>query len=415
MRDKKILSWALYDWANSAFATTVMAGFFPLFFKKYWSQGTDPLISTAKLGTTVSLASLAIALMSPTLGVLADLKGYKKKFLTLFMLLGCLSCFWMSQIEAGGWYWAMLAYGFGMIGMQASSVFYDSLLPSVARGHKMDYASSLGFSLGYLGGGILFALNVAMYLKPEVFGLQDGAQAVRWSFATVAIWWLVFSLPILLNVPEPEHMGARGGVWELTLKSIEGLQKTLVDILRNRDLLIFLLAFWLYIDGVYTVITMAVDYGISIGLDSKHLIAALLITQFVGFPFALLFGLLTPRWGCRKPILVCIFVYCISVIGAALMSTEVHFYLLAAVVGAVQGGVQSLSRSLFGKMVPVERSAEYFGFMNIVGKFASISGPVVVLGVSLLTGSHRYGILGLLLLFLLGGWLLWKVKEPDSV
>lgn len=411
---KKVFSWALYDWANSAYSTTVMAGFFPIFFKQYWSAGADSVETTAKLGTALSVSSLCIALLSPTLGVLADFRGSKKFFCGIFMVLGALSCLWLSMIPQGGWLPAMFAYGLGMMAFAASAVFYDALLPSIARGTAMDHASSLGYALGYLGGGVLFTLNVLMYLKPEIFGIADGVTAVKLSFASVAIWWMLFSLPLFLNVPEPASEVSKKGLLGASLDSVAHLRRTFGDLMRNRNLLTFVVAYWLYVDGVYTVMAMAVDYGMAIGLESSHLIAALLLVQFIGFPATWLFGKVTGRFGCRKPILVCIAVYSVSVILAKYMTHAVHFYALACVIGLVQGGVQSLSRSLFGNMVPAKRTGEFFGFFNLVGKFASIIGPMVVAVTVTLTNDSRSGMSGLLILFVLGGLLLWRVKEPAA-
>ncbi|WP_415062125.1 MFS transporter [Bdellovibrio sp.] len=411
---KKIFSWAFYDWANSAYSTTVMAGFFPIFFKQYWSQGTDAVITTARLGTVISVSSLLIALLSPTLGVIADLKGFKKLFCLMFTLVGVLSCAWMGFIPGGDWTSAMLAYGIAMMAFNAASVFYDSLLPYVAEGRWMDYASSLGYSLGYLGGGVLFLINVLMYLFPATFGISDGVTAIKISFVMVAVWWLVFSLPLAKNVPEPPVEASPHNIWQLTQKSLHTLKRTLASLMKERNLLIFMVAYWLYIDGVYTVMTMAVDYGISIGFEAKDLIAALLITQFIGFPCAYYFGTLTRRWGTKMPILICIVIYGITVVAATFMATAWHFYILATVIGMVQGGVQSLSRSMFGRMIRKEESGEYFGLFNLVGRFASILGPLVVaLGV-LVTGNSRLGMIGLLVLFVIGGGLLALVKEPAN-
>lgn len=412
---KKIFSWALYDWGNSAYSTTVMAGFFPIFFKQYWSNGADAVVTTARLGTAISVSSLCIALLSPLLGVIADMKGLKKKFCLAFTLVGVLSCAWMGFISGGDWWSAIIAYGVAMMAFNAASVFYDSLLPSVASPEQMDYASSLGYALGYLGGGVLFLINVLMYLFPASFGIADGVTAIKISFVMVAVWWLVFSLPLAKNVTEPPAGFLSYKALELTRESVKTLSKTFAELLRERNLLIFIVAYWLYIDGVYTVMTMAVDYGISIGLEAKDLIAALLITQFIGFPCAYYFGRVTRRWGSKIPILACIIVYAVTVIAATGMSAAWHFYLLATVIGVVQGGVQSLSRSMFGRMIDPGKSGEYFGVFNLVGRFASILGPLVVaLGVTV-TGNSRMGMMGLLVLFVLGGGLLFLVKEPKAV
>lgn len=413
-QNKKVFSWAIYDWGNSAYSTTVMAGFFPIFFKSYWSGGADAVVTTARLGTVISISSLVIALLSPTLGVIADLKGFKKLFWAVFTIIGILSCAWMGFIPAGAWTDAMYAYGIAMMAFNASSVFYDSLLPYVASGKNMDFASSLGYSMGYLGGGILFLINVLMYLYPSYFGLPDGVTAVRYSFFMVAIWWFLFSLPLAKNVPEPHVEVSPHNLWKLSQESLRTLKRTCRNLIREKNLLIFIVSYWLYIDGVYTVMTMAIDYGIAIGFEAKDLIAALLITQFIGFPCAYYFGTVTRRWGTKKPILFCILIYSITVMAATYMSKAWHFYLLATVIGLVQGGVQSLSRSMFGRMIRKEESGEYFGLFNLVGRFASILGPLVVAFAVTVTGSSRMGMTGLLILFVIGGALLAKVKEPAN-
>lgn len=413
-KKKKIYSWAMYDWANSTYSTTVMAGFFPVFFKNFWSHGTDPVITTARLGTTISVSSLIIAMISPTLGVIADLKGFKKLLCLIFMVIGVLACGWMAFIPSGDWWNAILAYGIAMMAFNASCVFYEALLPFVADEHDMDYVSSLGYALGYLGGGILFLLNVLMYMFPTFFGLKDGVQGVQVSFISVALWWFIFSYPLAKNVPEPTVTVSKDNIWKLTMQSIRTLVNTGIKLYEEKNLLLFIVAYWLYIDGVYTVMTMAVDFGISIGFEAKDLIAALLITQFIGFPAAYYFGTITKRWGTKGPILFCIVIYGITVVLATGMSRPWHFYLLAVVIGLVQGGVQALSRSLFARMAPKEQSGEYFGLFNLVGRFASILGPLLVaIGVTV-TGSSRLGMIGLLVLFISGGWLLALVKEPKT-
>jgi UMF1 family MFS transporter len=412
--DKKVLSWALYDFGNSAFSTTIMAGFFPIFFKMFWSSGTDAVISTARLGTTISVSSLIIAMLSPTLGVVADLKGVKKIFCLGFTVIGALACVRMAFIPMGGWWMAMLAYGAAMMAFNAGTVFYESLLPFVTTGRNLDFASSFGYAMGYLGGGILFLLNVLMHLFPAAFGIPDGTVAIQISFVTVGVWWLLFSIPLAKNVPEPEVEVNKDNAYRLTIRSLQTLSNTLKDLVAEKNTLLFIVAYWLYIDGVYTVMAMAVDFGMAIGLQSKDLIVALLITQFIGAPCAYYFGTVTHKWGARKPILFCIFIYSITVILATQMSTALHFFLLALVIGMVQGGVQSLSRSLFARMTPPKLSGEYFGLFNLVGRFAAILGPLLVGFGALVTGSPRLGMLGLLTLFVIGGILLWNVREPQQ-
>lgn len=391
-----------------------MAGFFPVFFKEFWSEGTDPTLTTARLGTVVSIASVSIAFLSPLLGALADQRGSKKVFLFFWMLLGVLCTAGLAFVPQGLWLGAALLYGLAMMGFNASSVFYDSLLPSIAKPHETNYASSLGFAMGYLGGGVLFLLNVLMFLNPHWFGLRDGVQAVQFSFISVALWWSIFSIPLFKNVPEPNHRTQEKALGHAISHSFSSLWATAKEIYQHKNLLFFLLAYWLYIDGVYTVITMAVDYGLSLGFKSSDLITALLIVQFVGFPFALLFSKFAGRFGSQKPILVCLGIYALTVIFAVQMKDVWQFYLLALIIGMVQGGVQALSRSLFARMIPEQKSGEYFGLYNLVGKFASIFGPILVGWGAFLSGNPRMGMLGLLVLFALGGGLLMLVREPQS-
>lgn len=412
---KQQFSWTLYDWANSSYATTIMAGFFPIFFKKYWSEGVDASVSTARLGTVISISSLIIAIASPTLGTLSDRMGNKKSFLFFFCLIGVAASISMTFIPQGGWMWAAFAYGIGLMGLNASGNFYDSLLPKVAVGKQMDYVSSVGYALGYLGGGILFLINVMMYQKPELFGLKDGLSGVQFSFLSVGIWWLIFSLPLMLTVQEANVSSAqRIFHWKYVTESFSELKQTMSHLASQKNIFYFVLAFWLYIDGVYTIMTMAVDFGLSINLEAGDLIKALLLTQFIGFPSAWLFGNYASKHSCKIPIFICIAIYSLTTLFATQMTKAIHFYMLAALIGVVQGGVQSLSRSLYARMIPPEKSGEYFGFYNLVGKFASILGPQLVAVQAFITGDTRTSLTGLLVLFGLGSFFLLKVKEPRA-
>jgi UMF1 family MFS transporter len=411
--DQKVISWALYDWANSACSTTIMVAFVPAFLKDYWSIGVDPTLTTARLGVANSVTSLIVAILSPTLGALADQRGYKKLFCFVFMIMAVLASACLAVVPQGNWLLALVVFGIVMVGFNASLVFYDSLLPAVASNHKADYASSLGYSLGYLGGGILFLVNILMVAKPVWFGLADSAQGVQASFISVAIWWLVFSIPLFRNVPEPHFHKTKDSLTKSTVLSVLKLWQTFKTLRKDTNLLRFLVAFWLYIDGIYTVMTMAVDYGKSLNLDTTDMMLALLLVQFIGFPFSLLFSKLSNKWGCRVPILVAVAVYGISVVFATKMATSWHFYALSIMIGMVQGGVQALSRSLFSKMIPEKFAGEYFGLFNLVGKFAAVFGPLIVGFGAYLSGDPGKGMLGLLILFVIGGGLLWTVAEPD--
>ncbi len=398
-------SWALYDWANSAFATTVMAGFFPVFFKQYWADGMAVTDSTFLLGTANSAAAVIVVLAAPLIGLWSDRAGRKKRLLAGFATLGIVTSGSLFLVAQGQWAVALVLYVFGVLGFSGSLIGYDALLPQVAARDRFESLSSLGFGLGYLGGGLLFALNVAMVLSPGTFGLSDPAEAVRWSFLLVALWWLVFSLPLLLWVDDDGDPGQRAhapgllGDFRQTWRELRALPMAFI----------FLLSYWLYIDGVDTIVRMAVDYGLSIGLQSNDLLTALLITQLVGFPSALAFGWIGTRIGAKRGIWIAILVYMMVVFWAWRMQTAAEFYALAVVIGLVQGGIQSLSRALYARLIPARHSGRFFGLYNMVGKFAAVLGPVMVGSVALLSESPRTGILSVLLLFLLGVVLLSRV------
>ncbi len=410
--DRKILAWSLYDWGNSAYATTVMAGFFPIFFKEFWSAGVEASESTFYLGLANSLASLLIVLLAPILGAIADQWAARKRFLLFFAFLGVCMTALLPLVAKGEWQWAVLLYVLASVGFSGSISFYDSLIVFVTEPARLDRVSALGYAMGYLGGGLLFALNVWMTLQPGLFGLADAGEAVRLSFFMVALWWLLFTLPLARWVTEPD--GRRGSAWLAVRGGLRQLYDTFHEIRRLRTVFLFLLAYWCYIDGVDTIVRMAVDYGLSLGFDSSSLIVALLITQFVGFPAAIAFGHLGERIGAKRGIYLAIGVYVVIVAWASRMESQVEFYGLAVAIGLVQGGIQSLSRSLYARLIPVDKSAEFFGFYNMLGKFAAVLGPVMVGWVGALSGSPRIGILSLLLLFLLGALLLSRVGEGEA-
>ena len=408
---RPVLAWALYDWANSAFATTVMAGFFPAFFQRYWSLGVDPTVSTSRLGFANGVAGFVVAVLAPALGAIADRCGRRKRFLIAWSLIGIVGTGLLWFVGRGEWAAAAALFVVGSIGFAAANVFYDALLLDVAAEAELDRVSAFGYALGYLGGGLLFALNVLMTVKPAWFGLADAAAAVRASFVLVAIWWAVFLLPLALQVRErPGEAGV--SLAAATVQGLRELAATLRHVARYRELALFLVAYWLYIDAVNTIIKMAVDYGVALGLPSESLLAALLMTQFVAFPAALAFGWLGDRIGARRGILIGIAVYTMATLYAFFLDSVAEFFALAGVIGLVQGGVQSLSRSFFGRLVPEGKGGEFFGFYNMMGKFATVLGPLLVAVVALATGSSRASIASLAILFLAGGLVLLLVREP---
>ena len=415
---KAVLSWGLYDWANSAFATTVMAGFYPIFFKQYWSVGVDTSMSTARLGFANSMAGVVVALCAPVLGAIADRGSAKKRFLAFFAYMGALMTASLYLVSMGNWVAAIACYVFGSVGFSGGNIFYDALITGVSSEKRFDMVSSLGFALGYLGGGILFAINVWMTLRPETFGFADAAEAVRFAFLTVGVWWALFTVPLLLFVEEPRVRRPESG-FAMVGAGLRQLRDTFREVRRLRTLFLFLAAYWFYIDGVDTIIRMAVDYGLSIGFDSNALILALLITQFVGFPSAVAFGLAGGRIGPKKAIYAALAVYLFVCVWGAFIQRELEFFVLAAVVGTVQGGIQALSRSYYARMIPKDKSAEYFGFYNMLGKFAAVIGPTLMGGFGLLVRhagysadtASRAGITSVALLFVVGGVLLYFVDE----
>jgi UMF1 family MFS transporter len=430
---KAILGWALYDWGNSAFATTVMSGFFPVFFKQYWSHGVDVNMSTAQLGLGNSLASLLVALLAPVLGAIADKGGARKKLLIFFAYLGVLMTAALFTVQKGSWVWAIFIYAMGYIGFAGANVFYDSLLPGITRKENIDFVSALGFSMGYLGGGLLFLVNVLMTLMPAKFGLPDAGMAVRVSFISVAVWWGFFTLFIILWVPEDRvSEDSKTGV-NVIGDGFRQLCGTLKSIRHLKTVSTFLLAYWFYIDGVDTIIRMAVDYGMSIGFQSTDLIMALLITQFVGFPAALVFGKLGQKWSARKSIYLAIGIYACVTVWGTMMTGKHEFYILAIVIGLVQGGIQALSRSYYSRLIPKNKAAEFYGFYNMLGKFAAILGPMLI-GIAGLAvrrilmppspgleqivsvgrAAARWGIGSILLLFIAGAILFYFVDEEKG-
>lgn len=408
------ISWALYDWANSVFAVTVIAAFFPLFLKQYWSAGSDATASTLQLGVANSAASIVVALLSPVLGAIADRGSVKKKYLLVFTALAIVMTGVLPLVARGDWPFAVALFVFASIGFSAANIFYDALLVEVARDEHLHYVSALGFSLGYLGGGLLFALNVMMTLWPQRFGLIDSEQAVRVSFVLVAVWWALFTIPLLLFVTEtrsPERTSGRAAV----AAGLRQLADTFRQLRRLRAVWLFLLAYWCYIDGVHTIARMAVDYGMALGFDPNSLIVALLITQFVGFPAALAFGYAGERLGAKPAIFAGIAAYVGATVWSYFMTEVWEFYALAGTIGLVQGGVQSLSRSFYARIIPAGQAGEFFGFYNMLGKFAAVLGPVLLGVAGALTGSPRLAILAILLLFIAGALLLSFVQERDNV
>ena len=402
----------MYDWGSSAFSTTIEAAVLPVYFEQVVAASLPGNTATVYWGYTNAVALLLAALLAPILGSIADYTGGKKRLLTIFAGIGVLATMLMVLINTGDWLLALVLFLFGSIGISASYVFYDALLPHVARPEDIDYVSSKGYALGYLGGGILLAVNILMI---QVIW-ANSTLGPRLSFLTVGVWWAIFTLPLLRRVPEPpaNTAGIGAGV-NPVVAGFRRLGQTFGEIRKYRQLFFFLLAFWLYNDGIGTIIKMATIYGSEIGIGMIDLIGALLLTQFVGIPFSLLFGKFSGRLGTKRSIMVGLGWYALIAVVGYFMSQAWHFWVLAFAVGMVQGGTQALSRSLFGLMAPKARSAEFFGFYDISSKFAGIAGPALFALVGQLTGSSRLSIIALIVFFIGGILLLTRVDEREGI
>ena len=408
------ISWSLYDWANSVFATTVLAGFFPLFFKSYWAGDLDDATSTALLGTASSVAGLIIVLIAPILGAMADLSRNKKMFLLIFALLGIISTSILFFISYGFWEWSLIIFSLSIIGFSGANIFYDSLLIDVSSNDDRNYVSSMGYALGYLGGGILFLINVLMYLYPSYFNLNSQVEGILYSFLSVAIWWFIFSIPLFLFVKQ-KNFGDTADFKYPIKQSFIRVLNTFKEIKKYKAVLIFLIAYWFYIDAIDTIVRMAVAYGTDLGFDSSKLIIALIFTQFIGFPATFAYGYLAEKFGLFNMLIVGILIYIVICIYSLFITSATDFFILAGLVGLVQGGVQSVSRTIFSRLVPQEKATEFFGFYNLIGKSAVVVGPALVGWMAYIFDNPKAGIVSLLLLFIPGIIILFYVPKTSLV
>ena len=405
---RELRAWAMYDWANSAFWTTVIVAVFPPFFSEYAATGLTPQEATARFawGTTIAVTIVAIA--APILGTIADQRAMKKPLLGVFLIIGVVATLLMGTIDRGAWFYALMLFIVANIGVASTLVFYDSLLPHIAAPDELDRVSTAGFAIGFIGGGILLVINLVWILRPDLFGLPGTVAAIKLSLVSVGVWWLVFSIPLFRVVPEPPAPPGAPAHLDFTT-TVQTTWHTFQELRRNRNALWLLIAFLLYNDGIQTIIRMSSIYGAEIGIDRNAQIEAFVMVQFVGVPCSFLFGALADRIGAKTALFIALVVYAgVSVLGYFLM-TEWQFFALAFLVGLVQGGSQALSRSLFARMIPKEKSSECFGFFAVFEKFAGIAGPAVFAGSIALFASSRMAVLSVLLFFVLGALALTKV------
>jgi MFS transporter, UMF1 family len=403
----ELRAWALYDWANSVFMTTVLL-IFPVYFADVAAQGFPAGEATRRYGLATTFSMALVALMSPLLGAMADYAALKKKLLGIFLALGVVTTGAMALIGPGDWALALWLFLLANIGVTSSLVFYESLLPHVASPDEVDRVSTAGYAIGYLGSGLLMALHLWWIQKPALWGFASPEAAIRMAFFTSALWWLGFSIPLFRRVPEPPAAPVPAGQRRqgLLRASLLQLGHTLKELRRYRDAFLFLLAFFVYNDGIGTIIRMAAIYGREIGIERNALLTSMMVVQLVGIPFSFLFGALAGKIGAKRAIFLSLTVYlAISIIGYR-MTTAGEFFLLAVLVGTVQGGSQALSRSVFSNLVPKHKSSEFFAFFSVFEKFAGILGPLVFSAMISATGSSRQAILSIVAFFIIGGILL---------
>jgi len=410
-----INSWAMYDWANSGFAVIILTAVFPVYYRALVTNaGRSPEDATAYWAYTNSASLLVIALVGPVLGAAADITGGKMRMLKGALALGVIGSASLAFLGSETFVIGSLLFSLANLGFTGGNVFYEALLPHIARANDLNRVSARGYALGYLGGGLLLVIDALWLYRPDWFGLPDREFALRASFVSVAVWWLVFALPLFCNVAEPggrelPRLSARA-----VIDGWRRLRRTLKQIRRYQQLALFLAAFWLYNDGVSTIIKMAAAYGDEIGIGHNDMLIALILTQFIGFPSTLGFGALAGTLGTKRSILLGLACYTLVTLGGFFIKSALHFYLLAVVVGLVQGGTQALSRSLFTMMVPKAQSAEFFGFFSTGEKLAGIIGPALFGLVGQLTGSSRWGIISVTFLFVTGALLLYWVDEQEG-
>jgi MFS transporter, UMF1 family len=408
----ELRAWAMYDWANSAFQSTIITAVFPPFFSAVAAAGLPPAVATARFAWATTIAVAITAVLGPILGAIADYRAIRKRMLGFCVVIGVIATIIMATIGRGEWQYGALLFILANVAIATSFVFYDSLLPHIAGPDELDRVSTAGYAIGYLGGGILLVINLLWILMPARFGIPDTVTGIKLSFISVGVWWLVFSIPLFRRVPEPPRVlepderasanpvrAALVRVWE-TFHELRGY----------RQAFLMLVAFLLYNDGIQTIIRMAAIYGAEIGIDQTAQIEAFVVVQFVGIPFSFLFGALASRIGAKTAIFLALGVYTgISVLGY-FMTAAWQFFALAFLVGTVQGGSQALSRSLFARMIPKHKSSEYFGFFSVFEKFAGIAGPALFAASVSIFGSSRAAVLSVIVFFVCGSLVLTRVN-----
>jgi UMF1 family MFS transporter len=411
----ELRAWAMYDWANSAFWTTVIVAVFPPFFSEYAAAGLGPGEATERFAWWTTGAVAVSAAMGPILGAVADHRGAKKRLLALFLAIGVAATLLMGTIGRGEWVYAIILFAIANVAVAMTLVFYESLLPHIAEPYEFDRVATAGYAVGFVGGGVLLLINLAWILAPSAFGLPDAVAAIKLSLVSVGVWWLLFSIPLLRRVPEPPPAPAPGPMeGPALLAPFRGAWRTFHELRRLRQAFSMLLAFLLYNDGIQTIIRMAAIYGTEVGINRNAQIAAFVLVQFVGIPCTVLFGMAADRLGPKPALFAGLAAYVGITILGYFMRTTWHFFALAFFVGVVQGGSQALSRSVFARLIPKQKSSEYFGFFSVFEKFAGIFGPALFAASITLFGSSRAAVLSVIVFFVLGALVLTRVDIAEG-
>jgi len=403
-------AWIFYDGGNSAFATTVIAAFFPIFFNDYWASDLPDAVKTSYLGWGLTISNLVLLFTAPFIGAVTDISRTTKVLFSGFAFVSIISVAVLYVVPQGSWLSALIFFGIANYCFAAGNTLYDKMLLQVSDQSNIAKISSYGFAFGYFGGGLLFVINAAMTIKPEFFGLNNVTEAVQWSFLSVSVWWTLFLIPIMLKVKD-EGVHLPGNHIAMAFQKVF---KTLKTVSSQKNVFIFLIAFFLYIDGVHTIMAMAADFALNIGLASSDIIIALVLVQFVAFPTTLMWSRLAYRFGDKNILLFTIVLYLIILAYTAFLSNALEFYVLASMVGAVQGGIQSISRSYYATLIPAGDAGEYFGFYNMFGRAGAFLGPALVAIFVTISQDTRFGLIPIAALFIMGGIILLKVKKPNE-
>tara|TARA_B100000886_G_C20404312_1_gene483994 strand:+ start:568 stop:1818 length:1251 start_codon:yes stop_codon:yes gene_type:complete len=408
---REIKAWISYDLGNSAFATTVLAAFFPIFYNQYWSSNIDSTLSAQYLSWTLVISNLTLLFTAPLIGAITDISKSTKKLFISMVMISIIGTGLLYTLEAGLWLCALIFFGIANYFFSASNVIYDKILVQIAAPDLFSKISGYGYAWGYFGGGLLFLINACMSLYPELFGLSSQAEAIRWSFITVSVWWFIFLIPLAVTYKEPSAKVVEN---QILMNSFKNLINTFISISQYKNAFIFLIAFFLFIDGVHTVVALAATFALNLGLDSSSVIIALLMVQFIAFPSTLMWAYVGEKYSDKFVINFSILIYILIIIYTLFLSNAMEFYILAAMVGFVQGGIQGSSRGLFAKLIPHDKAGEFFGLFNTFGKAGAFMGPALVGLFLALFENVRISLLPILVLFVLGLVVLYFVKTDET-